>query len=60
MSFANATRVCAFGIVEPTIVLFGHTYGVCAMAQECPPGECSYTRSRRIIAEMNDDGESAK
>jgi hypothetical protein len=50
----NRYRVCAFGIIPPTIELFGRVYGVCALAQECPPGECGYARScnlRAAIAE---------
>lgn len=45
----TAYRVCAFGPVEPTIELFGRRYGVCALKQECPRGECGYLRTRRII-----------
>jgi hypothetical protein len=43
-------RVCALCLVEPTIELFGSRYGVCALAQECPPGECGYARTRRVIS----------
>lgn len=54
-------RVCGFGIVAPTIELFGREYGVCAMAIKCPPGECGYIRTRRIIeeyeAECRDPGQ---
>lgn len=48
-------RPCWFGIVPPTIQIFGETYGVCALRSECPPGQCAHARSRRIIAEASPD-----
>lgn len=45
-------RKCAFGVVPPTIEIFGELYGHCAMTSECPQGECGYERSRRIVAEQ--------
>lgn len=53
-------RRCAFGIIPPTIVILGETYGTCAMTSECPPGECGYERSRRIIEAERAVGESGE
>lgn len=44
-------RACALALCPPTRELLGRLYGVCPMKQECPPGECGYAATRRIISD---------